>query len=162
MGTDYRWNETSWDDHWINISLPAKLKSEPNLFLTMGTQTNSFVAPYLAPGSGLINFSGLYTLGPDGANGARIAAMIDRYAPNIRMLIRGERLYRDDERRAPNRAQIDDALSPFSLRVDESDCATIAVHGLPPDSGIHSGDLEAPGAAIARHHLSAELSRGSG
>jgi len=133
MGADYRWNETPWDDHWINISVPAKLKSEPNLFLTIGAQTNSFVAPYLAPGSGLINFSGVYTLGPDGATGARIAAVINRYAPNVRMLIRGERLYRNDEGRLPNRAQIDDALRPFRLRVDESDCATIAVHGLPPD-----------------------------
>jgi Glycosyltransferase family 87 len=133
MGTDYRWNGTPWDDHWINIAVPAKLKSEPNLFLTMGTQTNSFLALYLAPSAGLINFSGLYTLGPDGANGARIAAMINRYAPNVRMLIRGERIYRNDELRAPTRAQIDDALRPFRLRVDESDCATIAVHGLPPD-----------------------------
>ena len=31
-------------------------------------------------------------------------------------------------------AQIDDALSAFSLRVDEGDCATITVHGLTPDS----------------------------
>jgi branched-subunit amino acid transport protein len=136
MGADFRWNETPWDDHWINIEVPAKLKSESSLFFTMGAQTNSFIAPYLAPGSGLINFSGLYTLGPDGANGARISALVDRYAPNIRMLIRGERLYRDDERRLPNRAQIDDALRPFSLRVDESDCAAIAVHGLPPDLEI--------------------------
>jgi len=133
MGADYRWNQTPWDDHWINIAVPAKLKSETNLYLTMGAQTNSFVAPYLAPGAGLINFSGLYTLGPDGASGANIGFLIKRYAPNIRMLIRGERLYRDDERRLPNRVQIDDALGPFGLRVDERDCATIAVHGLPPD-----------------------------
>jgi hypothetical protein len=136
MGADYRWNQTPWDEHWINIAVPAKLKSEPGLFLSMGAQTNSFVALYLAPDSGLINFSGLYTLGPDGANGARIGALVNRYAPNIRMLIRGERLYSDDERRLPNRTQIDDALMPFSLRVDESDCATIAVHGLPPDLEI--------------------------
>ena len=103
--------QTPWDDHWISIAVPAKLASEPNLYLTIGAQTNSFVAPYLAPGAGLINFSGGYTLGPEGANGARIEAMINRYAPNIRMLIRGERLYRDDERRMPNRAQIDDALA---------------------------------------------------
>jgi hypothetical protein len=133
MGADYRWNQVPWDDHWINIAVPASLRLEPNLFLTLGAQTNSFVAPYLAPGSGLINFSGLSTLAPDGANGARIALMINRYAPNLRMLIRGERLYRDDERRIPTRAQIDDALRPFGLRVDQSDCATIAVHGLPPN-----------------------------
>jgi hypothetical protein len=142
MGADFRWNETPWDDHWINIEVPAKLKSESNLFLTMGGQTNSFVAPYLAPGSGLTNISGLYALGPDGANGARISALVDRYAPNIRMLIRGERVYRDDERRMPNRAQIDDGLRPFSMRIDERDCATIAVHGLPADLEITMGSSE--------------------
>jgi hypothetical protein len=133
MGASYRWNETPWDDHWINITVPAKLTSEPNLYLTMGTPTNSFVAPYLAPGSGLVNFIGLYTLSPDGANGARIASLLNQYAPNIRVLIRGERLYRDGEGRTPNRTQINNALRPFSLRVDESDCAAITVHGLPAD-----------------------------
>jgi hypothetical protein len=81
----------------------------------------------------MINFSGGYTLGPKGANGERIEAMINRSAPNIRMLMYGERLYRDDERRMPTRAQIDDALAPFGLRVDQSDCARITVYGLPPD-----------------------------
>src|SRR6266404_5901710 len=136
MGAEYRWNQAPWDDHWISISVPAKLKSEPNLYLTIGTQTNSFVAPYLAPGAGLINFSGLYTLGPDGATGARIDSLIKRYAPNIRMLIRGEKLYGDDERSTPHRAKIDDALEPFSLRVDDSDCAIISVDGVTPDLDI--------------------------
>jgi hypothetical protein len=131
MGADYRWNPAAWDDRWIDIAVPSELAG-PSLYLTMGAQTNSFVAAYLSPAAGLINFSGLYTLGPDGANGARIVGLIHRYAPNLRMLIRGERLYRDDERRSPNRGQIDDALGPFGLRIDESDCGTITVHGLPP------------------------------
>jgi branched-subunit amino acid transport protein len=133
MGTDYRWNQTAWDEHWINIAVPAKLVSVPNLYLTMGTPTNSFIAPYLAPGAGLINFFGLYTLGPDGAIGAHVRSLVTRYTPNVRMLIQGERLYRKDEGRRPNREQIDDALEPFALRVDESDCATITVYGLPHD-----------------------------
>jgi hypothetical protein len=133
MGTDYRWNPVPWDDHWFRISVPAKLASEPNLFLTMGARSDSFIAPYLASGSGLINFSGGYTLDSDGANGARIRTLIGRYAPHVRVLIRGEKIYRDDERRRPNRTQIDNALEPFGLRVDQTDCATIAVHGLPPD-----------------------------
>jgi hypothetical protein len=81
----------------------------------------------------MINFSGGYTLSPKGADGARIEALINRYAPNIRMLIKGERIYRDDELRMPNRTRIDDALGPFGLRVDQSDCETFTVHGLPPD-----------------------------
>jgi hypothetical protein len=146
MGSSYRWNGTPWDDHWINITVPARLESEPNLYLTMGTPTNSFVAPYLSPGSGLVNFIGLYTLSPEGANGARIASLVNQFAPNVRILIRGERLYPKEERRMPSAAQIDEALRPFSLRVDESDCATIAVHGLPPDVEfvMTSSQLAAP------------------
>ncbi len=91
MGADYRWNETPWDNHWINIEVPAKLRIGDNLFLTIaGAQTNSFVAPYLAPSSGLINIPGIYTLDPDGANRARVEALVNRYSPNMRMLIRGE------------------------------------------------------------------------
>jgi hypothetical protein len=133
MGADFRWNSVPWDDHWIRISVPAKLASEPNLYLTIGAQSNSFIAPYLASRAGLVNFSGGYALGPEGANGMRIKTLISRYAPHVRVLIRGERLYRDDERRSPNRTQIDNALEPFGLRVDQNDCATITVHGLPPD-----------------------------
>jgi hypothetical protein len=48
MGADFRWNQTPWDDHWINIEVPARLKSQPNLFLTMGgAQTNSLIASHL-------------------------------------------------------------------------------------------------------------------
>jgi hypothetical protein len=133
MGADFRWNGVPWDDRWFRITVPAKLASEPNLFLTLGVQTNSFVAPYLARSAGLINISGVYTLSPEGANGARIGALINRYTPNIRILIRGERLFRNDELRTPKSAQVDDALGPFALRVDQSDCATITVKGLPPD-----------------------------
>jgi Glycosyltransferase family 87 len=133
MGADYRWNPVPWDNHWIRIVVPGRLASEPNLYLTMGIQTNSFIAPYLAHGAGIINFSGGYTLSPIGADGARIEALINRYAPNIRMLIQGERVYRDDELRMPNRARIDDALGPFGLRVDQSDCEKFTVYGLPPD-----------------------------
>jgi hypothetical protein len=133
MGADYRWNETPWNDQWISVAVPSKLASERNLYLTIGGQTNSFLAPYLAPGAGLINFSGGYTLGAEGAQRVQIDALLNRFTPHIRVLIRGERLYRPDERRTPNRAQVDDALRPFSLRVDEDDCATIAVRGLPPD-----------------------------
>jgi hypothetical protein len=133
MGTDYRWNETPWDKHWINLDVPAKLASEPNLYLTMGTPTNSFLAPYLNPHAGMINFFGLYTLDPKGANGVRVRSLVAQYAPHIRVLVRGKRLYRTDEHRNPTKHQIDDALAPYALSVDEKDCATITVYGLPPE-----------------------------
>jgi hypothetical protein len=136
MSAGFRWNAVPWDGRWFNITVPERLATEPNLYLTIGSQSNSFLAPFLAPGSGLVNFSGGYTLASEGANGPRVQALIQRYAPNVRVLLRGERLHNDEEGLAPRRGQVDDALEPFGLRVDMSDCAAIIVHGLPPDLEI--------------------------
>jgi len=134
MGAEFRWNGVPWDGgRWLDVEVPESLAIEPSLYLTMDTQSNSFIAPYLAKDAGLINFSGAYPLGVTGANGARVAALIRQYAPHLRFLSRGERLYTDAMRRAPSVSEINDALGRFGLRADPSDCATIAVRGLPPD-----------------------------
>jgi hypothetical protein len=132
MGTDYRWNGVPWGGRWFDVAVPDVLRTQPNLYLTIGTQSNSFVAPFLARGAGLVNFSGGYALGSDGANGDRIKALIQRYAPRVRVLVAGAKLYEDAALRAPRRAHVDDVLRRFGFRTDMNDCETITVHGLPP------------------------------
>jgi hypothetical protein len=132
MGTELRWHPVPWDGPWFKVAVPDKLATEPDLYLTMGVQSNSFIAPFLAPGSGLVNFAGGYALGPEGASGARIGALIRQFSPRLRVLLPGERLYLEAERRSPTGAQVDDQLARFGLRVDPSDCLTITVHDLPP------------------------------
>jgi hypothetical protein len=133
MGAGFRWNAVPWGGQWFNVSVPEKLAAEPNLYLTMGSQSNSFIAPFLASGAGLVNFSGGYALASDGPTGARVEALIRRFSPHLRVLLQGTRLYEDEERHTPRRSHVDDALERFRLRVDTGDCATIVVHGLPPD-----------------------------
>ena len=89
-GADHRWNADAapWDRKWLSIEMPEKLSTEPNLYLTTGVQSNSFIAAYLAKDSGLVNFSGAYVLGSNGAAGARIEALMHRYAPRLRVLWR--------------------------------------------------------------------------
>jgi hypothetical protein len=135
FGANYRWNSVPWDRQWLRLEIPQRLAAEPDLYLTMGVQSNSFIAPFLARGSGLVNFSGGYALGPEGASGARIEALMRRFAPHLRVLWRGgprANGERQDYRGSP----ADDALERFGLRVDASDCATISVHGLPPEPEI--------------------------
>jgi hypothetical protein len=130
MGADYRWKALPWGDQWFNVSVPETLRTEPNLYLTIGMQSNSFIAPYLAKGAGLVNFSGSYAFGPSGANGARVSALIARYAPHVRVLISGDKMHGDAEKGEPRRTQVDMALERFDLRVDTSDCETITVKGM--------------------------------
>ena len=84
---------------------------------------------------------------PDGANGARLKALIQKYSPNLRVLARGEKLYADAAHRAPRRSEVDDALQWYGLRADMSDCVKITVHGLPPDFEFHYGTPSAAAAA---------------
>jgi hypothetical protein len=122
VGAGHRWNWVPWDHQWLTIEVPEKLATDPQLYLTIGAQSNSFIAPFLAAGSGLVNFSGGYALGREGATGARIDALIRRYGPNVRVLWNAQ-------------TPADDALARLGLRIDASDCATITVRGLPPDVG---------------------------
>jgi hypothetical protein len=129
MGAEFRWNEVPWHGPWLSIEVPEKLRNESSLYLTEGTMSNSFLAAYLAEGSGLINFTGGYPLGPAGENGARIAALINHYGPHLRVLAVGDKVYEDSESNEPRRSQVDAPLIRFGLRVDTSDCATISLNG---------------------------------
>lgn len=131
MGAEYRWNGVPWGGPWFNISIPKELSAQPNLYLTLGTQSNSFLAPFLAKGSAMSNVVGGYTLDPDSENGRKVKALIRKFMPNVRAMFLTNELSASDGRRIP-RLQVDDALSGFGLRPDMGNCAIIAVHGLPP------------------------------
>jgi hypothetical protein len=132
MGTDLRWNGVPWGGKWFEIELPRALARESDLYLAMGVQSNSFLAPYLPSGAGLIDFSGGYPLTESGANGAQVKTLIQRYASHLRLLVSGERLYADVEWRSPSVSEVNGALARFGLRADSGDCRTIAVRNLPP------------------------------
>jgi hypothetical protein len=125
MGSDHRDQPIGTDHRWIEVSVPVRLATEPNLFLSIGVQSNSWVVPYLAPGSGFINFDGAYSLSLAGANGARIAGLLRRFDGHVRVLIEGSRLQPETERTGPHRSQVDGALERLGLRVDPGDCETI-------------------------------------
>jgi hypothetical protein len=131
LSGNHRWSEAPWGGHWFNVEIPEKLTSEPNLYLTIGMQSNSYIAPFLAKGSGVVNISGGYVLGPEGANASRVRAMISRNMPHLRVLLSGDHLYKDSEFHAPRQSDADGALRIFGLRIDSSDCETLTVQGVP-------------------------------
>jgi hypothetical protein len=133
-GAELRWTSVPWNKGpWFEVEAPVSLKAEPALYLTLGVQSDSFLAAYLAKDAGFVDLSGGYPLTPGSANGRQVEGLIRRYAPHLRMLVRGRRLYADSEHHAPTVSLVDGALARFGLRADPADCARIAVHGLPPD-----------------------------
>ena len=128
MSPGLRWTPLPWDSGpWIRVDVPPRLQREPALYLSMDTLSNSFLAAYVAPGAGFINFTGSYAIGPSGANGQRVEELIQRYSPRLRVLTAGARLY-SDVRHLPNAPDVNGALARFGLRVDDpARCDTIAL-----------------------------------
>jgi hypothetical protein len=129
-GAEYP-NRVPWGTGpYFQLSVPRALATERTLYFNIGVQSNSFIAPYLAPGSGLINLEGTYTLGPQGANGAHIESLVRRYAPNLRVLVRDKRLDAGRLSSFPNPINTNDALEPFGLQLDTSRCTRIIARGI--------------------------------
>jgi hypothetical protein len=135
LGAEYRWNGVAWGGQWFDLSIPEKLRTEPKLYLTLGTQSNSFLAPFLAKDSGFVNVAGGYTLDPDGANGTHVRALISSFSPNVRVVFLTTKPYKIGEDR-PSLPQVDDSLQWYGLRANMADCSTITVHELPPELEI--------------------------
>ncbi|MGH8318093.1 MAG: hypothetical protein ACREUL_08965 [Steroidobacteraceae bacterium] len=129
-GTDYRARLPWTDAPWVNLSMPAALASQPSLYLMIGMQSNSFIIPDLAAGSGFINLDGDYVLGPDGADGERIEALIERYAPHLRVLVVDPRTDAGRETSLPTPDRVDDTLEPFGLKAAAGRCSPIVAHGV--------------------------------
>jgi hypothetical protein len=135
MGAEYRWNAAPWGGQWFDVSIPDKLKTEPNLYLTLGTQSNSFLAPFVSKASGFVNVAGGYTLDPESASGTRVRALIRRFSPDLRVAFPTSSPPENAGRSTPPPPGYD-ALLGYGLRPDMGDCATITVHGLPPELEI--------------------------
>jgi hypothetical protein len=126
MGAEFRWNGVPWGGQWFDVSVPDRLKTESSLYLSLGAQSNSFLAPFLAKGSGFINVTG--AMDPEGANGLRIRELIRTFEPNLRVAFPADKPYEN----AQQGPLLGSALQWYGLRADLSDCATVIVHGLPP------------------------------
>lgn len=130
FGASYR-TSVPWDGgSWFEVSVPAVLKSIPNLYFLIGEESESFIAPFLAKGSGFVNLDGDYVLGPGGANGARIQSLIDEYGSHMRVAVMANKFELSPPKELSDVADVDDALAPFGLRADTDDCATITVRDM--------------------------------
>lgn len=130
FGTEYR-TSVPWDGgSWFEVSVPAALQRKPDLYFILGEESESFIAPFVAKGAGFVNLDGDYVLGPAGANGARILALIHRYSGHIRIGVMASEFMLSPVKHLPDVAHANDALAPFGLRADTADCSTITVRDM--------------------------------
>jgi hypothetical protein len=153
FGSELRWNAAPWQGQWFDITVPEELAKQPALYLMAQVRSSSFLAPYLPRESGWIDIASSYPLEGTGASGRRVEALVQRYAPHVRLLVTGERLYADAERRAPSVSGMNSTLQRFALRVNPDDCATIAVTSIAADFQFRSASAQSTTTPLTPFYL---------
>lgn len=132
FGTEYR-TSAPWDGGaWFEVSVPPVLKKIPDLYLMVGEESQSFIAPFLPEGSAFVNLDGDYVLGPAGANGAHIQSLMREYAGRTRVIVMASGSVFTAARELPETLHVNDTLAAFGLRADTTDCSTITVRDMRP------------------------------
>lgn len=137
--SDLRWNKVDWSGKWFDIEVPIKLREERSLYISNTVPSYSFLLPYLAQGSSLVNVTGAYTVDPRRAEGLAVLSLISDYGSHIRSLTR---LYGVNERGeifVPNADNLSSSFVPFGLVVDPADCQFIHMNFTPVDEIIYKG-----------------------
>ncbi len=137
-----RWAPMEWTGPWFRVEVPERLRKEPFLFLSIDTSNGSFVAPFVAPGSGFMNITGHYVVDPNGPGGPRAVGLIQRYAPRLRTLTFGGKGHGADEKMPIPTEVYDSRLVRFGLRLDPSDCEAIRYRD---SRGLRDGENYAGG-----------------
>jgi hypothetical protein len=115
----------AWTKQWFEFQVPKRLRDEPHLFLGAETQTNSFLAAFVHPGSGFINLHGQVALDLDGPGGDRVRHLLDRYAGRIVLL---GRYALESGAHAPTGDWVvvnNSILERFGLQLDLLDCSQL-------------------------------------
>jgi hypothetical protein len=112
-----RWNPAGWGTAWFELAIPPALQQQPQLYLHVGGQPASFLLPFVAPGSAMINLGSQYPL----ERNARIDALLARHRGHVRVMRQAR------SSGAPALAELDFALIPLGLEADLTQCQQIVL-----------------------------------
>lgn len=124
---DLRWSPQPWGGQWLQVNVPPHLQLEPQLYLPLDSQSQSFLLPWLAPGSAFLGVAS--GIGSDGFVGSRARALIDANLSRLRMLKLVREFEPDGRPALLVPANIDYPLRRFGLEIDPKDCEYIKYKG---------------------------------
>jgi hypothetical protein len=131
-GSGYRTYLPWRDAPWYSVTVPPVLVRPQTLYIMVGAQSNSFIIPEMPAGSAFVNLGGGYLfITPESPNGTRVEALIQRYAPHLRVVMRDPRVAASTATRLLRPSAVNDVLAPFGLRAQDRNCANIVVRGVP-------------------------------
>jgi len=111
-----------WSGRWLPYQVPERAVREPALYMTVEILPVAAVAPFLHPGSSMVNVRGQHSLPTDSP---RLKELLERHRGHVRTIGRFLELAADGR---PAEAQVkayDARLLRFGFRIDTTDCFAV-------------------------------------
>ena len=126
-----RWSPHPWAARWFAVSVPEELKREPQLFVSLGKSSESYLAALVHPDSAFVNPIGLTQLAQGAGGWERFIAMRDRFKDRTQIIM----VMPTDADKAQARRLVrtmQDVVDRLGLRIDEAACLEIRANGPVP------------------------------
>ncbi len=120
-----RWANGPWTRNWFELDISSRLKSQAFGYISIGTNSHAFIAPFLHPDARISAAVGAIAIDPNGPGGSRIKEFIQLHQDRLRFLIK---IGASPTAGSPTKemvAGIDSQLAQWQIQVDPSDCETI-------------------------------------
>ena len=116
-----RWNAHHWTPDWLPAEVPQVLRDTPQLYVSIGRSSESFVAAHVHPDSPFVNPIGLLSLANDGPGWARFVALRERWQGRTRVLVQASAGTVAEQTEGPLRV-VDEMADRLGLRIDTTRC----------------------------------------
>lgn len=129
-----RWISGKWTRSWYEVSIPQRLRKQPFLYVSVGGNANSYLFPFLAPGSAFTNPIGQVSIDLEGPGGARLQQLLKRHGERIRVIALTPDT--DNTNGFPLwTANVGALIGRLGYAIDSSDCETITAAGISYEAG---------------------------
>lgn len=82
-----RWNPMPWTPDWLPASVPSELKETPQLYVTIGLSSESYLAAEVHPDSSFVNPIGLLSIPTGGPGWGHFISLREKYAGAIQVVL---------------------------------------------------------------------------
>lgn len=139
---DARWSADRWTSSWFELNVPTEFVKKPHLFMSIGLQSNAFLAPFVHQASSFVNVVGQSSIDMNGVGGARLQDLMERYKGSVRILLRTNYVQvAQPEKMAATVQRLSVPLARFGLQLNPDRCVSfnsrreaVIEHDVRPDA----------------------------
>jgi len=128
-----RWRSQQWTPQWVSVDMPRELASEPALFISLASQSQSNLVPYLHPRSSYIHLNnGHFSVPSTGAGSVPLWRLLRRHDYRAKIVLQRPRFLDGDEVPLASVLKYGNSyLDRISMRIVDGSCSELRVNAAP-------------------------------